>query len=151
MVFFWESHIRAQRSCQMPSVHDHLAPGLDKRGMAEPMTGRKETRILSIISGLSVCFRFSFPEFEGKDDFPVVLHADDEPAILLRLVVKRLGEGADLGVRQSLSWAVGILALGVVVQNKHRQPRAVAGFGVFEHLLVAGRIAERGDRPSADY
>jgi len=35
---------------------------------------------------------------ERKDALPVVLHADDRPAVLLRLIVKRLGEGADLGI-----------------------------------------------------
>src|SRR5215510_14375939 len=29
---------------------------------------------------------------EGKDALPVVLHADDRPALLLRLVIQRLGE-----------------------------------------------------------
>ena len=38
--------------------------------------------------------------FPIEDGLPVILHADDEPAILLRLVMQRLGEGADLGVRQ---------------------------------------------------
>jgi hypothetical protein len=33
---------------------------------------------------------------EGKNRFAVVLHANDEPAILLRLVVECLAEGADL-------------------------------------------------------
>jgi hypothetical protein len=33
--------------------------------------------------------------FERKYLFPVVLHADDDPAILLRLVIKFLRKGAD--------------------------------------------------------
>jgi len=37
------------------------------------------------------------------------------------------------------------------VQHEHRDPRAVARFGVFEHLLVAGRIAERGERPAPSH
>ena len=37
---------------------------------------------------------------KGKNPFPVVLHANDEPALLHRLVVQRLGEGADFGVGQ---------------------------------------------------
>src|SRR5271166_2589210 len=32
---------------------------------------------------------------KGENTLPVVLHADDDPAILLCLVVERLGEGAD--------------------------------------------------------
>lgn len=31
---------------------------------------------------------------ESKDAFPVVLHADDGPAVLVRLIVERLGKGA---------------------------------------------------------
>ena len=37
---------------------------------------------------------------ESEDPFPIVLHADDRPTILLRLVVERLGESADLGFLQ---------------------------------------------------
>ena len=33
---------------------------------------------------------------ESKDAVPVVLHADHDPALALRLVIERLGEGADL-------------------------------------------------------
>jgi hypothetical protein len=44
-----------------------------------------------------------------------------------------------------------ILALGGVVQNEHRQSRAVPGFGVFEHLPIAGRIAKRRDGPSTNF
>ena len=39
---------------------------------------------------------------ERKDAFPIVLHADDVPAVLLCFVVERLGESSDLGVRQPL-------------------------------------------------
>ena len=39
---------------------------------------------------------------------------------------------------------VGVLALGIVVQDQHHEPRAVAGRGPFQHLAVAGRVAERG-------
>lgn len=31
---------------------------------------------------------------ESKDALPVVLHADDGPAVLVRLIVERLGKGA---------------------------------------------------------
>ena len=48
-----------------------------------------------------------------KDALPVVLHADDGPAILLRLVVQRLRKGADLGVGKSLRRTVGVFALRV--------------------------------------
>jgi hypothetical protein len=36
---------------------------------------------------------------ECENALPVVLHADDGPALTPRLVVQRLREGADLGVR----------------------------------------------------
>src|SRR5262249_61841144 len=50
-----------------------------------------------------------------KDYLPIIFHADDSPTVLLRLVIKRLRECADFRVGQSLSGAVRILALGVVV------------------------------------
>ena len=86
----------------------------------------------------------------GKDRLPVVLHADHRPAVLLGLVDQRLGERADLGVRQAVRGAVGVLALGVVVEHQHHQPRAVAGAGPLEHLAVAVGVAERGVGPLAD-
>jgi len=42
----------------------------------------------------------SFLRVEGEDAFPVVLHTDDDPTLLFRLVVQRLGEGPDPGVGQ---------------------------------------------------
>ena len=47
--------------------------------------------------------RFGASLLEREDPLPVVLHADDDPALLLRLVVERLREGADLGVGQALA------------------------------------------------
>ena len=38
-----------------------------------------------------------------------------------------------------------------VDEHDHRQPRAVARLGVFQHLPVAGRIAEGGARTAADF
>ena len=52
---------------------------------------------------------------EGENAFPIVLHADDDPAILLCLIVERLGEDAHLRVRQTLGGTIGILALRVIV------------------------------------
>src|SRR5271165_7054646 len=63
MVFFWESHIRAQRSCQMPSVHDHLAPGFDKRGMAEPMTEER----LAVLLVAVLCPAHAADHLLGRD------------------------------------------------------------------------------------
>ena len=73
---------------------------------------------------------------------------DVQPS-LFRFVIQRLGEHADLRVRQSLRRSVGVLTLSVIMQDQQRQPRAIAGLGVFQHLAVAGRIAERNDRPRA--
>src|SRR5215510_4164558 len=61
---------------------------------------------------------------ERENILPVVLHADDDPAALLRLVVERLGEGANLGVGQPLGRSVAILACRIVVQQEHREPHA---------------------------
>src|SRR5262249_10946777 len=88
---------------------------------------------------------------ERKHAIPVVLHADDRPAVLLRLCVELGRERADLTVGQPLRGPVGILALVVVVQHQHLQPRACAGAGVLQHLAVTGRVAERRVRPAADH
>src|SRR5260370_38102022 len=87
---------------------------------------------------------------EGEDLFPIVLHADHSPAVLLRFIVEFLGEGADLGLGQPMSGTVGVFAFRIVVQDEHRAPRAAAGLGVFEHLSVAGRVAERRERPASE-
>src|ERR1022692_1529548 len=57
----------------------------------------------------------------SENPLPVVLHADDEPTLRLGFVVQCLSEGADLGIRQSLGRAVGIIALCVIVQHNHHQ------------------------------
>src|SRR5262249_46445239 len=40
--------------------------------------------------------------FEGEDPLPVILHADDDPAALLRLVIERLREDPHLSAAQPL-------------------------------------------------
>ena len=62
------------------------------------------------------------------------------------LIIEFLGKGARLGVGQSSRWTVSVLSLRVVVKHEHRQPCAVADPGIFQHLSVASRIAERGAR-----
>src|ERR1700735_1387951 len=89
--------------------------------------------------------------FEREYPLPVVLHADDRPALALRLVVECLGEGSDSAVRQAVGWPVGIFALRVVVQPEHRKPRTVASLGVLQHLLVADRVAERRTGATTDH
>src|SRR4029434_5780161 len=93
----------------------------------------------------------TFALLERKDAFPVVLHADDGPALLLCFVVEGLRESADLGVAQALRRAVGVFAPLIVVQHQHHQFRSIAGTRVLEHLLVARRVAERRIRPAADH
>ena len=85
-----------------------------------------------------------------EDLLPVVLHADDGPAVLLRLVVKRLRKGTKLGVRQALCRAVSVFAGGIVVEHQQHEPRAGAALRVFQHLLVATGVSEGGDGSPAD-
>src|SRR5262245_26071511 len=99
----------------------------------------------------SPCRWMSKTSFEREDALPVVLHADHRPVLLLRLLVERGREGADLAVGQALRRPVGVFAGGVVVQHQHLEPRAGAGAAPFQHLAVAGRVAERRDRPTADH
>ena len=55
-----------------------------------------------------------------KDPLPVVLHADDVPAPLPRLVEQRLGKSPNPCGRQSLGGSVCVLPLPVVMQYQHR-------------------------------
>src|SRR4029077_8307138 len=89
--------------------------------------------------------------FKRKDYLPIVLHADDSPAVLLRLIVKGLRERADLRIGQARGRAVGVFAFRVVVKHQHAKSRTAAGFGVFEHLLIAGRVAKRRIGTAADH
>ena len=86
----------------------------------------------------------------GKTCLPIVLHADDGPAVLLRMVFQRGREVTVFDVRQSARGAVGKFARRVVVQHEQLEPRAAAALRVFQHLLVADGVAERGDGPAAD-
>jgi hypothetical protein len=103
-------------------------------------------RLLAAIRTAAVLLRLEF-----KDLIPVVLHAYDDPALPIRLIVKRLREGTDPGVGQPQGRSVRILATGIVVKHQYREPHAVASFGIFQHLLVAGRVANGRKRPSSDH
>jgi len=48
----------------------------------------------------SLCKGRGFLLLKSENALPVVLHADNDPAFVLRLVVERLGKGTDLGIRQ---------------------------------------------------
>src|SRR5271163_2695419 len=80
---------------------------------------------------------------EREDALPVVLHANDDPALLPGHIVHLLAEGPDRRIRQSLRGAVGVFAHRVVVQHRDRKPRAAARLHVLQHLLIiGGGIAE---------
>src|SRR6266550_662177 len=82
---------------------------------------------------------------ERKDGLPIVFHADHRPVILLRFGHERVTERADLRL-----CAVGKLAHRVIVMHEHHQARAVASLRPLQHLLIAVRVAERGDGTAAD-
>ena len=88
---------------------------------------------------------------KSKNTLPVFLHADDYPAILFCFIVELLCEGTDPRIWQTLSRSIRILTLRIVVEDQHRESRAVAGFGVFQHLAVTGRVAECGIGPASDH
>jgi hypothetical protein len=44
-----------------------------------------------------------------------------------------------------------VFAFRIIVQHQHHQTRPIAGPGIFKHLPVAIRIAERRVRPPADH
>ena len=56
----------------------------------------------------------------------------------------------ELDVRQSERRTVGVFARRIVVQHQQLETRAAAALRVFQHLLVALGVAERGDGPAAD-
>ena len=81
-----------------------------------------------------------------EDALPVVLHADNHPAALLRLAHEGVGKVADLRLG-----SISVFTRGVVVMHEHLEPRPTAVLGVFEHLLVAAGVAERRQRPPPDH
>jgi len=89
-------------------------------------------------------------DLRRKDHLPVVLHAHDGPAVLLRVVFQRGREVTVFHLRQSARGTIGKLTLRIVVQHEQLEPRAAAAMRVLQHLLVAHGIAERGDGPAAD-
>ena len=80
--------------------------------------------------------------FKSENAIPVVLHAYDEPAILLCFIVERLGESADFGVRKPQCRTIGVLALCIVMEYEHAEPPSLSGLCVLKHLPVAGRVAK---------
>src|SRR5262249_1543710 len=78
---------------------------------------------------------------ERKHSFPILLHADHVPGLPVRLRHQRIREGADPG-----PGPVSILTRVVVVVDEHHETGAAAGLGAFEHLAVAVRVPERGQR-----
>src|SRR5208282_1379092 len=87
---------------------------------------------------------------EGEDVLPIVFHADHRPVARFRFVHQRIGECADLGIRQTACGSIRIFPLGIIVMDEHLQPRAGAGADPFEHLAVAVGIAESSVRAFAD-
>ncbi len=53
-----------------------------------------------------------------KNHLPIVLHADDSPAVLLCFIVEGLSESADLRIGKPFSGPVGVFPLGVIVQDE---------------------------------
>src|SRR5439155_10933213 len=126
------------------------ADAFSNSGCIQCSTGAMEiSNLFSLLSPFPLVEFLSL--LECKNLLPITLHADDCPAVLFGFIVERLCERADLRVGQPLSRTVRILSLCIVVQHEHRQTRTVARLGVFEHLLVAGRVAERREGPTADH
>ena len=72
-------------------------------------------------------------------------------SFFMGLIEQLLGERAYLGVGKALGWPIGIFARRIIVEDEHFEPRTVTGPGVFQHLLIAGRVAKRGNRTTPDH
>src|SRR5690349_3462313 len=81
---------------------------------------------------------------ERMNDFPILLHVDDDQAAGRRLV-ERAAQRAN-----ARAAVVCVFAHGVRVVNDDTQSRTGSRRRPFEHLEVAIGVAERRDRPAAD-
>src|SRR5208283_1448322 len=111
-------------ACAVTAAHSSAATAVN--------TARCQLRSLLRITVLTSCCVLSGLLLEREDALPVVLHADNGPALLLCLVVQCLSESSDLGV-------------------SHREPRPVAGLRVLQHLLVSRGVTERSVGAAADH
>src|SRR5271170_6250702 len=104
----------------------HNLPSVRMRAFLLATSAGRQTRLAlprGVLSGVEC--RVSKMEagvrlLKRKDALPVVLHADHRPVLLLRHVIHRLAQGADLGVGESLRRAVGVFAYCIVVHHHHR-------------------------------
>src|SRR5690349_2505470 len=123
------------------------------RGASTPRKQHAPTRkanLHTVSRGKPPSARTAAPLFERKNSLPVVLHADDSPAVLLRLIVKRLRKSADLRIGKPLRRTIGVFAPCIVVQQQHHQSRTIACSCVLQHLPITGRVAESRARAAAD-
>src|SRR5207302_6212615 len=93
------------------------ADAFSNSGCMQCSTGAREiSNLFSLLSPFPLVEFLSL--LECKNVLPVILHADDCPAVLLRLVIERLCERADFRFGQSLSGTVGVFAFRIVVQDE---------------------------------
>src|SRR5271156_2729799 len=87
---------------------------------------------------------------ERENTLPIVLHADHNPTVLVCSSHQRFGESPDVRIRTTAGWPIGVLAVSVIVMHQHHQSSAVTRLRPFQHLLIAGGIAEGRVGPLAD-
>src|SRR5215510_7583395 len=110
-----------------PTPADTSQSRMPVRSFSAAPTGAIEVMARSVPAQTiaAVTFRFMWPSlatsskslFEREDALPVLLHADDHPAVPHRLVIKLLREGSDLAVGKSLCRSIGIFTIGVVMEK----------------------------------
>src|SRR5262249_15263107 len=99
--------------------------GDDGEAIAKVVTVSTFGRNRRCSPAISVSFVCAFRE----DAFPILFHADDQPAVFCGFVVEFLGKRADFGVGQTLCRSVGIFSLGIVMQHEHAEPWTLACTG----------------------
>jgi hypothetical protein len=86
----------------------------------------------------------------AKNALPITLHADQNPALWFGSITKCAGECSDVSFRPLLNRTIGILAIGIVMNDGYCDPLAVSCRQIRQHLPVANAGAKCRVAPPVD-